>query len=65
MLLLLKGNHKTIKRQSAPQRPFKEGGATRASHSTNSLDGSYIDRNAVNEVQDPAPVVENETQNVK
>ena len=34
-------------------------------HSTNSLDGSYIKRNVVNEVRGPAPVAESESQNVK
>ena len=38
MLLLLTGNHKTNKRQIAPQKPLKESGEARASCSTNSLD---------------------------
>ena len=65
MLLLLTGNHKTSKRQIAPQRPLKQSGEARASCPTNSLDGLYIDRNAVSEVKGPALVAENETQNVK
>ena len=65
MLLSLTGNNKTSRRQVAPQRLLKESSEARASHSANSLDGSYIDRNAVNEVKGPAPVAENEMQNVK
>ena len=65
MLLSLTGNHKTSKRQIAPQMPLKESGEAKASHSINSLDGSYIDRNVVNEVKGPAPVAANETQKVK
>ena len=65
MLLSLTGNNKTSKRQVAPQKLLKESGEAGTSHSINSLDGSYIDRNAVNEVKGPAPVAENETQNVK
>ena len=33
--------------------------------SENSLDGSYINRNIVNEVKGPAPVAESKMQNVK
>ena len=65
MLLSLAGNHKTSKRQVAFQRLLKESGEARASHSINSLDGSYIDRNAVNKVKGPATVAENDAQNVK
>ena len=65
MLLSLTGNNKTSTRQVAPWRPLKESSEARASHSTNSLHGSYIDRNAANEVKGPALVAENETQNVK
>ena len=36
-----------------------------AFHSANSLDGSYINRNIVNEVKDPAPVAESEMPNIK
>ena len=65
MLLLLTGNHKTGKRQIAPQKLLKESGEARASHSINTVDGSYLDRNAVNEAKGPAPVAEYETKNVK
>ena len=65
MLLLLTGNCKTSRRQIAPQKPLGGSGESRTPHSINSLDGSYIDRNIVNEVKGSAPVAENETQNVK
>ena len=65
MLLSLTGNNKTSKRQVAVQRSLKESNEARVSHSTNSLDGSYIDRNVINEVKGPASVAENEMQNVK
>ena len=65
MLLSLTGNCKTSKGQIAPQKPLSGRSETRASCSINTLDGSYIDRNAVNEVKGSAPVAESETQNVK
>ena len=65
MLLLLTGNNKTSKRQVALQKPLKESSEARELCSTNSFDGSYIDRNVVNEVKGLAPVAEREMHNVK
>ena len=36
-----------------------------ALHCGNSLDGSYINRNIINEAKGPAPVAESDTQNLK
>ena len=65
MLLALIGNNKTIKRQVALQKPLKESSEAMALHCNNSLDGSYINRNIVNEAKGPAPVAESNTQNIK
>ena len=65
MLLSLTGKNKTSKRQVALQKPLKGSSEAMALHSTNSLDGSCINRNIINKVEGPAPVAESETQNVK
>ena len=65
MLLSLSGNCRTSKRQIALQKALNEGGETGTSNSIINLDGSYIDRNPVNEVRGSAPIAENRTQNVK
>ena len=64
MLLFMTGNNKTSKRQVKVQKPLKENREARALCSAKSLDGSYIDRNVINEVKGPAPVAESEIQNV-
>ena len=65
MLLSLTGNNKPIKKQVALQKPLKESSEAKAKHWNNSLDGSYINRNIVNEAKDPAPVAESDTQHIK
>ena len=59
------GNHKPIKKQVAIQKPLKESNETMASHCNNSLDGSYISKNDVNEVKGPILVAESYSQNAK
>ena len=65
ILLSLTGNCKPSMRQIAPQKSLYEGAETRTSCSINTLDGSYIDRNTVNEVRGSAPIAKHETQNIK
>ena len=65
MLLSLSGNNKHIKRQVALQKPLKESSEAMALCCNSSLDGSYINRNVVNEAKGPAPVAESDVQNAK
>ena len=65
MLLSLTGNHRTSKRQTAPQKALNEGCETGTSNPIINLDGSYNNKNTVNEVRGSAPIAENRTQNVK
>ena len=65
MLLSLTGNNENIKRQVTLQKPLKESSEAMALCCDNSLDGSYINRNVINEAKGPAPVVESDAQAVK
>ena len=61
MLLSLTGNNKPIKKQVAMQKPLKK--SNEASSCSNSVDGSYINKNDVSKVKDPAPVANDDMQN--
>ena len=65
MLLSLTGNHKPIKKQVLIQKPLKESNETMASCCNNSLEGSYISKNIVNEAKSPISVAESDVQNAK